>query len=112
MMNSTLRTGQSIVDTGKSKVAHKLVNLMGSNISGLGYWISNDNNDTDLDGEPDQTISWIKHSELLEAMTYRVQVGSGVRDIYQNCFKPSDGEGCTGVSLEHPSCCFVKQLIF
>ena len=106
MMNSTLKTGQSMVDTGKSKVAHKLVNLMGSNISGLGYWISNDNNDTDLDGEPDQTISWIKHSELLEAMTYRVQVGSGVRDIYQNCFKPSDGEGCTGVSLEHPSCCF------
>lgn len=106
MMNSTLRTGQTVIETGLTSNTHHLINLTSVGLSGLGYWISNENIDTDSDGEPDQTISWIKHSNFSEAMTYKAQVGSGVKDIYQNCYKPSDGEGCLGVSLEKPSCCF------
>jgi len=106
MMNSTLRTGSTIIDTGKNKIEHKLVNLKSLSPTALGYWVVNDNIDTNNDGEPDKTISWVKHSPFSEAMTYKTQIGSGVKDIYQNCFKPSDGDGCTGVSLENPSCCF------
>lgn len=106
MMNSTLRTGEKIVDTGKNKISHKLINLKSANLSGLGYWVTSDNIDTNNDGQPDKTISWIKHTPFLEALTYQAQVGSGVRDIYQNCFKPSDGDICSGVSVARPSCCF------
>lgn len=106
MMNNTLKTGSSLVNNGKNIVEHKLINLKSLSPSGLGFWITNDNFDTDNDGEPDKTTSWIKHSTFSEATTYKAQVGSGVKDIYQNCFKPSDGDGCIGVSLENPSCCF------
>jgi len=108
MMNSTLKTGSVVINSGSNKVEHKLINLTSSAPMALGYWVVNNNIDTDKDGEPDQTISSIKHSLLEESMTYRVQIGSGVKDIYQNCFKPSDGDICTGVSLESPSCCFGK----
>lgn len=106
MMNSTLRSGSVLIDSGKNKVEHKLINLKSLNPTALGYWVVNDNIDANSDGEPDKTITWIKHSVFSESLTYKTQVGSGVKDIYQNCFKPSDGDGCTGVSLENPSCCF------
>lgn len=106
MMNSTLKSGSVVIDSGKNKVEHKLVNLKSLSPTALGYWIANDNIDTNNDGEPDKTITWIKHSVFPESLTYKAQIGSGVKDIYQNCFKPSDGDGCTGVDMENPSCCF------
>lgn len=106
MMNSTLKSGNTIINTGKNKIEHKLINLQSLNLAALGYWITNENLDTNSDGEPDKTVTWVNHSVFSESLTYKVQVGSGVKDIYQNCFKPSDGDGCSGVSLENPSCCF------
>lgn len=106
MMNSTLTTGSRIIQSGDNVFEHKLINLRSSSPSAVGYWILNDNIDTEpLDGEPDKTVSWINHSPLAEAMSYRAQVGSGVRDIYQNCFKPSAGVNCP-VTATNPSCCF------
>lgn len=108
MMNSSLVTGSTFISNGSSKVEHKLINLKSSTPSGFGYWVDNDNIDTEpLDGEPDKTISWIKHTPFSESMSYRVQAGSGIKDIYQNCFKPSAGVSCP-VSETNPSCCFGK----
>ncbi len=106
MMNSTLTTGGRAVNNGSTTIEHKLINLKSSTPTANGYWITNDNIDTaPLDGEPDKTISWIKHTPLSESMSYRAQAGSGVRDIYQNCFKPSAGVSCP-VTATSPSCCF------
>ncbi len=106
MMNSSLLTGSRLIDNGSTTVEHKLLNLKSLAPSALGYWIANDNIDTaPLDGEPDKTISWLKHTALSESMSYRAQAGSGVRDIYQNCYKPSAGVGCPVTELK-PSCCF------
>jgi hypothetical protein len=110
MMNSSLTTGSRSVDNGLTTVEHKLLNLWSLTSSAVGYWVRNDNIDTatdsrPLDGEPDQTISWIEHTPFLESMSYRAQAGSGVRDIYQNCYKPSAGLNCP-VSDTNPSCCF------
>lgn len=114
MMNSSLTTGSRSINNGLTTIEHKLINLRSLTESAIGFWIQNDNIDTatvsrPLDGRPDKTISWIKHTTLLESMSYRAQVGSGVRDIYQNCYKPSAGVvknvSCP-VSEINPSCCF------
>ncbi|MCX6794969.1 MAG: Ig-like domain-containing protein [Candidatus Falkowbacteria bacterium] len=106
MLNSTLDTGSALVNNGSSTFEHKLINLRSSAPSALGYWISSENQDVaPLDGEPDLTIVKIFHSPLAESLTFKAQVGSGVKDIYQNCYKPSIGPGCNATA-EQPSCCF------
>jgi len=106
MMNSTLRSGGAVISSGTSSIEHKLINLKSSIASPLGYWIENENLDVfPLDGIPDLTIVNIKHSVFSQSLSYKAQVGSGVKDIYQNCFKPSIGPGCVATN-ENPSCCF------
>ena len=106
MLNSSLHTGSSIVQIGSKIITHKSINLTSSSPSPLGYWISSENQDSaPLDGEPDLTIVKIDHSPFSQSMNYEAQIGSGVKDIYQNCFKPSGDQSC-GVSSEKPSCCF------
>lgn len=110
MMNSSLMTGSRAVNNGLTTIEHKLINLRSLTESAIGFWIKNDNIDTatavrPLDGRPDKTISWIEHSAFSESMSYRAQAGSGIRDIYQNCYKPSAGVGCAA-SESNPSCCF------
>lgn len=108
MMNSSLVTGSNKIKSGTVTTEHKLINLRSVGASGLGYWIDNENIDTEpFDGEPDKTISWIKHTPFSESMSYRAQAGSGVKDIYQNCFKPSASVSCP-VTEDNPSCCFGK----
>jgi len=106
MMNSTLRTGSVSIISGTSTVEHKLINLWSLTPSPLGYWILSDNLDTaPLDSVPDMTIAYINHSPFNQSIGYRSQVGSGVKDIYQNCYKPSAGPNCAATA-ETPSCCF------
>jgi len=106
MLNSTLRTGSIAVNNGSSTTEHKLINLRSPSLVPLGYWILSDNIDTPpLDGEPDLTITKIWHSPFAQSVIFKAQVGSGVKDIYQNCFKPSLGPDCAATP-DQPSCCF------
>lgn len=100
MQISSLRTG-SILSNG---VRHQYVNL--KSMSGaVGYWISAVNRDSDFNGTLDQTVAYINHTNLPPSVTWQAQVGSGVRNIYQNCFKPSQGPGCS-TTEELASCCY------
>ncbi|MBU1778050.1 Ig-like domain-containing protein, partial [Patescibacteria group bacterium] len=103
MMSSSLKTGSVIMNNGKEDIEHKNINLWNFTNQSTGYWIAKkDIDDNPLDGEPDWTQAQIKHSMFADMTQYRSQVGSGVKDIYQNCFKPSsDDFGCEG----NPSCC-------
>ncbi|MEA3463822.1 MAG: hypothetical protein U9R14_01990 [Patescibacteria group bacterium] len=102
IMSSSLRTGSTEIFNGKDYVEHQLINLWNFTDQPLGYWITKDNIDDDpLDGEPDWTQAEIRHSMFADTAGYRAQVGSGVKDIYQNCFKPSSSAACVG----SPSCC-------
>ncbi len=106
MMNSSLTTGNRAINNGSTTLEHKLISLRSLTPSAIGYWVKNDNIDTEpMDGEPDKTVSWIEHTPFAESMSYRAQAGSGIRDIYQNCFKPSAGVNCP-VTAASPSCCF------
>ncbi len=103
MMSSSLSTGSRTIESGDENVTHQLINLWNFTNKPAGYWVAKTDNDSSvpLDGEPDWTQAQIKHSMFADSTGYRAQVGSGVRDIYQNCFKPSTGPGCIG----GPSCC-------
>jgi hypothetical protein len=104
MLNQTLKSGSVNIFNGKDTFNHKLVNLKSSAPSPFGFWIKSENIDIEpLDSEPDLTTATINHTPFAESMTFLVQVGSGVKDIYQNCYKPSAGPGC---STAEASCCF------
>jgi len=105
MLSSSLHTGTSVISDGAKSVTHKSINLNSSSPTPLGYWISSENTDTNADGEPDFTTVKINHSVFSPSMNYKAQIGSGVKDIDQNCFKPSADQTC-GVSPEQSSCCF------
>lgn len=106
MMTSSLKSGGTFMGVGSNKVLHRLINLKTSVETPLGYWIvSSDKDVFPLDGVNDTTVTEIRHSPFIEAVSYGAQVGSGVKDIYQNCFKPSAGPNCQA-SFENPSCCF------
>ncbi len=105
MMNSTLKTGETLIGDN----IHRLINLISGQL--VGYWISSENKDVSpVDGEPDKTTAYINHAKFFELADYTAQAGSGVRDIYQNCFKPSAGPGegvntlCAPTALQ-PFCC-------
>lgn len=106
MMNNSLRTGSVITNSGLTSTEHKLINLRNSANKPLGYWVETENKEVGVpDGEPDITSAKIGHSDFFESITYLSQVGSGVKNIYQNCFKPSTGPACTANDT-NPSCCF------
>lgn len=106
MMNSSLMSGSSRVVSGTTTVEHKRLNLRSAAPTPLGYWTKSENMDVEpLDGEPDITMATIFHSPFSQSVTFKAQAGSGVKDIYQNCYKPSAGPGCAATPGQ-PSCCF------
>lgn len=107
MMARTLTTGALVIDNGLSSTEHKLINLRSSVNKPLGYWLESKDLETgNPDGRPDYTSLQIKHSDFFESVTYITQIGSGVKNIYQNCFKPSMGPSCLSLTESNPSCCF------
>lgn len=100
MSADAMRSGSLKIGTD----THRLINLYSKSSNSIGYWIDFINIDSNADGEADYTVASINHSMFAEGLTYRSQVGSGVKDIYQNCFKPSTGPGCTASDI-NPSCC-------
>lgn len=109
MQSSSISTGQKKQVSGADVVIQRFMNL--ENLSGqsVGYWASNEAVDIDSpqDGFVDKTYAYINHTKFNTANNVRGQVGSGLRDIYQNCFKPCQGpESVCGELLEYePSWC-------
>ncbi len=105
MMSSSLSTGSILIDNGISRVTHKLINLWSVANDPIGYWVRKEDRDSiPLDGRPDRTSAFLSHGIFRDATQYQSQVGSGVKDIYQNCFKPSSGPSCIA-GPGNPSCC-------
>jgi hypothetical protein len=106
MSSSSLKSGSIMIEQGDIEYEHQLINLRGSSPYGLGYWIAKENIDVaPLDGEPDVSSANIYHSLFNDALTHESDVGSGVKDIYQNCYKPSAGPNCVGINDLNPTCC-------
>jgi len=107
MMSSYLRTGATTFsvtgsDGKTTETTAQFLNLWSYADAPLGYWITkNDLESGTPDGAPDYSQVLINHSMLADTAKYRAQAGSGIKDIYQNCFLPCSGISCNG----NPSCC-------
>ncbi|HOE80806.1 MAG TPA: Ig-like domain-containing protein [bacterium] len=99
MMASTLTSGEAVINNNH----HHLINLFSAGLA-PGYWITSEPIDMGIpDGYPDFTKVTVNHSQLSDATKYSVEIGSGVKDIRQNCFKPCrDNAAC---SATQASCC-------
>ncbi len=105
MLSSSLTTGNVVVNNGLGDVTHKLINLWSLASNPVGYWVQKKDLDVDpVDGRPDRTDAVLGHGTFGDSTSYAAQVGSGVKDIYQNCYKPSAGPSCRPNALM-PSCC-------
>jgi len=105
MMSSSLTTGSITIDNGINQVVHKLFNLWSLANDPIGYWVRKEDRDVDpLDGRADRSSGFLAHGDFNDATLYQAQVGSGVKDIYQNCFKPSASLSCNATA-SLPSCC-------
>jgi hypothetical protein len=105
MMSSSLTTGTITINNGLKDITHKLINIWSLANDPLGYWVSKEDHDVDpLDGQVDRTSAFLGHGQFNDSTQYQTQVGSGLKDIYQNCYKPSAAPNCNANALQ-PSCC-------
>lgn len=103
MSATTLTTGKYLSKIGESEVYHNRLNLKSGQL--VGYWVNFVNQDVDpVDGDPDRTRIFLEHAKFFEGVDYSAQAGSGLENIYQNCYKPSASINCNANS-DYPSCC-------
>ncbi|MDO8592296.1 MAG: pilin [bacterium] len=110
MLSSRLTTGSLTIKNGNEDVLHYLLNLRSFLDQPLGYWATNQGKQSVPGASTiDQTDVYINHSPFSNAASYKAQAGSGLKDIYQNCFKPCAGPACSGdansVTDGLPCCC-------
>lgn len=96
--------------TGLTCINKKYVTLLQFSTRLVGWWITKDGLDTVLpqDGYPDQDKANINHTTFPIMTNYGAEFGSGIQDVYQNCYIPSKGPGLEGsceVTEEKPFCC-------
>lgn len=105
MLSASLSTGTVVVNNGLKDITHKLINIWSLSSTPIGYWITKEDAESGpADGQPDYSIAVVNHGIFTDSTAYRSQIGSGVKDIYQNCFKPSASIAC-GATADAPSCC-------
>lgn len=92
LMSSSLTTGSVLINNSAgTPVPHLRVNLSSSGIN-VGHWVEKEDIDTlPKDDMADITKVIIKHDNFGGKTLYNSDIGSGVKDIYQNCYNPSIG---------------------
>ena len=102
MMSSSLKSGSiDIIDKDGQTSTHrcvklnpKMVDISGAeeaSASFVSYWVEKKDADNEPDGYPDNTEVIIKHGDFDLESSYEGDIGSGVKDIFQNCYNPSKG---------------------
>ena len=106
MSSGSLAPGFTNVKVDNKITTHQLINLRALDGSGIGYWINKSDEDISVpvDGFADRSTVLIQHQILRQNTKYRAQVGSGVKDVYQNCFKPCASMDCLA-NGDKSSCC-------
>jgi len=82
-------------DGGKEPLCinRRYVSLLDRSTSPVAWWISSQNLDIDQDTWADITRGLIQHTKFLELNKYGADFGSGIKNVYQNCYLPSEGPG-------------------
>ena len=91
----------------------KYVSLVDWSTTPVGWWITKDNLDVlPKDNFADLTQGKLRHTIFAEVTNYGAEFGSGIKDVYQNCFLPSEGprsdntnNGSCNTTAAEPYCC-------
>jgi len=117
IMSSSVKPGRNYgdddvyVDTNPPVQKEYLIMM---NYSGrpLGYWCSKEDSEDPAkrDGYADWTTAVISHTQFRDDSSYGSLAGSGIKDIYQNCYNPAKdqaqgGSQCNGALNSGDSCC-------
>jgi len=106
MMSSSLIPGYVMIpnmaDSG-NEIKHKTLNIWAKSGFPIGYWVTSDDQYDSM--QVGRTSVNVNHSDFDEYNNYRAQSGSGIKDIYQNCYKPSDRVSPACTVGGKPSCC-------
>ncbi len=96
-------------DAEKKCLNKKYVNLVNPATFQVGWWVAKQNLDTlpPLDSYADQTQALIKHTKFAEVTQYGAEMGSGVKDNYQNCYLPSSGPQVEVCNPNNPTDCCI-----
>ena len=111
MSIGSLTSGRMLVPNGATTTEHRFMNLGAFSKAPVGYWGSAEGVDNEPDGEMDKTRGLLNHTDFDSFVDYWAEVGSGVIDINQNCYKPSQGPhsgldvGLCAADQSSPSCC-------
>jgi len=73
-------------------------------LKNTGYGIDAGGVDDDSDGFKEKTQMALHHTLFTENQSYKVDIGSGLKDIYQNCYLPGSGPNCQA-DANNPYCC-------
>lgn len=73
-------------------------------LKNTGYSIGANGVDDNSDGFKERTQMELMHTLFTENQSYKVDVGSGLKDIYQNCYLPGSGPNCAA-DANNPYCC-------
>lgn len=99
MMVSTLNSGEVQINNQN----HHLINLFSTGLA-PSFWLTSQAVDFGVpDGYPDFTRVIVNHGLFADATRYSVEIGSGVKDSRQNCFKPCQDNAACGST--DASCC-------
>lgn len=60
---------------------------------GWGYWMRSAK-------RQDKTVAILKHETIGENLNFGIHAGSGVKDLFQNCYQPCAGPGCVKEEVE------------
>jgi hypothetical protein len=103
--SSTLKPGwnygETILERSQRYVAFETLT---KSANPVGYWIAQDGVDRDRDSFADVTTAEIRHSRLDPNISYTPFIGSGVQDVYQNCFLPGAGPKNAGNGAGNNNC--------
>ncbi|OGY45588.1 MAG: hypothetical protein A2731_03630 [Candidatus Buchananbacteria bacterium RIFCSPHIGHO2_01_FULL_39_8] len=87
----------------------KYVSLVDRSTFPVGWWITHTNLDNNSDAYADYTVVSLRHTRFAEVTQYGAEFGSGIKDVYQNCYLPSEGPnagtGTCGTNPNEPYCC-------
>ena len=76
----------------KRCINKKYVTLIDQATFAVGWWITKNNLDLPpRDTYADQTMVLINHTNFAQVTNYGAELGSGIKDAYQNCYLPSKG---------------------
>ncbi|OGF26458.1 hypothetical protein A2477_03650 [Candidatus Falkowbacteria bacterium RIFOXYC2_FULL_47_12] len=102
MLSSSLKPGRNYPDDfyvvkAEEKPIHKEYFVF-AKFTGrpLGYWVSKQNQSSQSNGTDDRTAAAISHTDFDASAAYGFVTGSGVQDVYQNCYNPAGDSGQGG----------------